>query len=187
MAYLQNGKLHIERRVGKVVFNGTETWSYDAQGSAGDTTVYGAKTLVSNYIGNDKFVTDIGNINLQANKFKITHTFSKSAEGMNGGWGKYIYVKLFATRLSTLSDSAVKTFFAENNTEVIYELDTLTIEEYDPIYNIPMNEEEIDIYYVNDELTPNTYCKYYTVYAGIDGAPGEPGQDAEEPITIKRS
>lgn len=185
IAYLKDEKLYVERNIKKIILNGSETWSYDSQGSAGDSTVYGAKTLVSDYIGNSKFATDVGNINLQADTFKITHTFSQSAEGMNGGWGSYIYVKLFATRLSALNDSAVKTFFAENNTEVIYQLVTPIIEEYDDIYTIPMDEEVVDVYYVNDELIPNTYCKYYTIYAGIDGEAGAPGKDAEAPEVIK--
>ena len=192
IAYLQNGKLHVERKVGRGIFDGSESGWGVHQYSTDTNFLYwiyqpNVNTKMPNCV---TFVDGYAKDFVICDKLKVVA--ASDNQTMVGTCSMYsntstniMWLRINAKQ-STLDE--FKNWLSENNIEFTYELETPTTEEYDSIYTIPMHELETDIYYINDELIPNVYCKYYTIYAGIDGAPGQdgaPGKDAEEPITIK--
>ena len=62
-----------------------------------------------------------------------------------------------------------KEYFDEHQIYLQYELATPYIEEYEDFYKIPLKEDTINVYYINDDLEPNIYNKYYTHFVGTEG------------------
>ena len=50
-----------------------------------------------------------------------------------------------------------KEYFDEHQIYLQYELATPYIEEYEDFYKIPLKEDTINVYYINDDLEPNIY------------------------------
>ena len=157
VAYLQNGKLTVERNIGSVIFNGSETeWRL-----YNDQYYVIPKTQITNI--NIPAYSD----NLLCDYFKaVNHSIIRTSIGT-------IYSG--ANNLNFNYDDGAggldnfKIWLSANNMQLDYELLQPTTEEYNPIYDIPMDDDLVDVLYVNDDVTPNVYCKYYTIYAGIDG------------------
>ena len=107
------------KRAYKYIIDGSETFTLYSGG--GGSTCLRAYFLTSNGKKNT-------GINITSNKFRAK-SLSIDEEGIFGGLGSTygsIFVSILKSRLVTPDISGLKTWFASNNTEVIYELATPT-------------------------------------------------------------
>lgn len=134
----RNSEVEIKKNIGKVVLDGTENWTVDPMGGNIGTTIC-FKTEIDEYVGYDGGFAPIGK--LTCTHFKEQSIYSNELEGIRGGWGKYIFLKLERRNLSAASTDGFKTWLAaqkEAGTPVIvdYELATpqiITLPSISPI------------------------------------------------------
>ena len=126
---LIDGKWYIERNCAEVVFDGSEDERWGIQSSLttnlcsqyyirveyGDT---GGKNIVLNYI-NDTF-----------KKLGVKYSEKVDKEGMYTSW-QGLYINIFNSKLSEISNSGIKQWLQSNPVTVVYELQTPTYEEVD--------------------------------------------------------
>ena len=162
VAYIQNGKVIVERNIKSVIYDGDENWyKYDGKEH---TFALGLKEVFGRH-----------------GRGYCSHFKEKWSDkwGIEDGiWSTYTSA-LYISHLASSTLAEFKAWLAENPIIVECEIDNPITEEYE-IPEIPMYEESTDIYYINDDLDPNIYCKYYTIYAGIDGENGKDGLDGED-------
>lgn len=110
------------RRVGKVVLNGTESWTDNGNNSGRDYVIFYTRLDLKNStsILSDRFPCKIGTMN-------GGETYN--ALGTNGTYSKLLYLCIKRTELSEASASGVKSWLSSKPTTVYYELDT-SVEEY---------------------------------------------------------
>lgn len=112
-------------------FDGTENWVADNQ--AGSDTCVGWKILVDDYVGHEGDFAPHGDI--LCSHFIDRNTYNNELDGISGGWGKWIYIKIKKEDLSTPDLTGFKAFLSEQKTN-----GTPVIIEY------PLAEEEIEEY-----------------------------------------
>lgn len=156
VARIQNGVLRVERKLGGVKFDGTEPWGFAGIGKLDQRF--------------DLKLSDIGITNIASGKRYSSHFI---VEGTNSNpWGYYymspewLVINNNDNAIKTLAD--FKSWVAANKPEFVYNLATPIIEEIGPVY-VPISEGKLNTYYVTDPIVPDLYCKYGTIYAGLDG------------------
>lgn len=161
----RNGKVEIKKNIGKVVLDGTENWIYDSMGENTGTTIC-YKIEIDDYVGYDGGFAPIGK--LICTHFKEQSIYQNELEGVQGGWGKNIFLKLEQSNLSVAGIYGFKAWLAaqkEAGTPVIvyYELATpqiITLPSISPIelwqgtniFSLVTNlETEIELEYIVDK------------------------------------
>ena len=127
--YLAKDGIHHVRK--QIEVDGTENWEADNQ--AGSNTCVGWRILVDDYVGYEGDFAAHGNI--LCSHFIDRNTYNNELDGVSGGWGKYIFIKMKKEDLSSPDLTGFKLFLAEQKTTgtpvvVEYELAEEEIEEY---------------------------------------------------------
>lgn len=145
-----DGKWYIERNCGYGIFDGSddENWIVDNQyGDNGDSSdCVGFKIEIPNIIEcvNGYGAEIIGKAFI-SNNLKVTSLFGNKVDGINWGWGKFIFVK--CSRAIVLND--FKSKLSVQPLKVIYQLATPT---YEPIDYNPF-EVYSDITHISNNST----------------------------------
>lgn len=166
----RNGEVEIKKNIGKVVLDGTENWIYDSMGGNTGTTIC-YRTEIDDYVGYYGEFAPIGK--LICTHFKEQSIYQNELEGVQGGWGKNIFLKIELRNLSEASMDGFKTWLSQHPTEVYYQLatpQTITLPSISPIelwqgtnifslvtnldteieLEYPTNYDTIDEEYIND-------------------------------------
>lgn len=127
--YLADDGIHHKRK--QIEFDGTENWIADNQASP--DTCKGWKIQINDYVGREGEFATIGD--LHCSHFIERATYHNEVDGIRGGWGKWIFIKMKVEDLSSPDLTGFKAFLSEqktNGTPVIveYELKTEEIEAY---------------------------------------------------------
>ena len=155
VATIQNGILTVERKVGYKQIKPTMVQSFiNDLGISKEARV--DKFSIGNVSGKDVF-------GLMSNTFRKAFTWNVDKIGImfNAGTNN----EQIAFRIPI---DATGTYFDEHPTYIIYELETPYVEEIGPIY-VPINEGKINSYHVTDQVIPDLYSRYGTIYAGLNG------------------
>lgn len=155
VATIQNGILTVERKVGYKQIKPTMVQSFiNDLGISKEARV--DKFSIGNVSGKDVF-------GLMSNTFRKAFTWNVDKIGImfNAGTNN----EQIAFRIPI---DATGTYFDEHTTYIIYELETPYVEEIGPIY-VPINEGKINSYHVTDQVIPDLYSRYGTIYAGLNG------------------
>ena len=155
VATIQNGILTVERKVGYKQIKPTMVQSFiNDLGISKEARV--DKFSIGNVSGKDVF-------GLMSNTFRKAFTWNVDKIGtmFNAGTNN----EQIAFRIPI---DATGAYFDEHPTYIIYELEVPYIEEIGPVY-IPMEEGKINSYHVADQVTPDLYSRYGTIYAGLNG------------------
>ena len=123
-----NGIHHVRKQI---ELDGTENWVVDNQASP--STCLGWKILVDDYVGYEGDFAPHGDI--LCSHFVDRNTYNNELDGISGGWGKWIFIKMKAKDLSSPNLTGFKSFLAEQKTNGT----PVTIE-------YPLAEEEIEPY-----------------------------------------
>ena len=200
LLYIKNGMLYVERKIGNVVLNGSESWTKRNDGD-------GSTTITFNINLSNVGAYGTSNVNCD------TFTYEQSSTSGNEGIGfasdlitQYIQIK--RTRLSSLDVTGFKSWLSTHNTEVQYELATPTIETYEldiqpmifdslgygtlsDVVSDPLITEELNGSYILElEYMKNGKFSEYLVEENIIKAHGEPfsiysvEKDTDEKIKI---
>ena len=121
--------IHHKRK--QIELDGTENWVADNQG--GSNTCVGWKILVDDYVGYEGNFAPHGDI--LCSHFIDRNTYNNELDGISGGWGKGIYIKMKKEDLSSPDLTGFKAFLSEQKTNGT----PVTIE-------YPLAEEEIEAY-----------------------------------------
>ena len=155
IAMIQNGVLSVERKVGYKQIKPTMVQSFiNDLGISKEARVN--KSAIGNVSGKDVF-------GLMSNTFRKAFTWGVDKIGIMFNAGTLNEQVAFRIPID-----ATGTYFDDNPTYIIYELETPYIEEIGPVY-VSMEEGKLNTYHVSDSMTPDLYCRYGTVYAGLDG------------------
>lgn len=127
--YLARDGIHHVRK--QVELDGTENWVVDNQASP--STCLGWKILVDDYVGYEGEFAPHGDI--LCSHFVDRRTYNNELDGISGGWGKWIFIKMKVEDLSSPDTTGFKAFLLQQKqagTPVIveYELAEEEIEEY---------------------------------------------------------
>ena len=128
-SYLADDGIHHKRK--QVELDGTEDWVADNQ--AGSNTCAGWKTQVNDYVGYEGNFAPHGDI--LCSHFIDRNTYNNELDGISGGWGKWIYIKMKKEDLSSPDLTGFKAFLTEQKTKgtavtIEYPLAEETIEPY---------------------------------------------------------
>ena len=152
--YIENGILYVERKIGSVILNGSESWSKSSNTSA------------------DIFSYNLSNGDKNGTTETISNYFKYVASNIVGSCRKYnSYIYLIPTVYGTLTIKQFKTWLSTHNTEVQY----ILAEPYKEVIgqvDIPYSYEGINnITFdtgIDTEETIYYYWKNYDVlFAGI--------------------
>lgn len=141
--YKSGSKWYLHKEIGKVVLNGTETWS-------------GLTDLGDCIRVNTSFRCN-GQAQQVSNYFKYNNSYALDEEHFYN-YGNYFYVFLLKTTASTIEE--VKTWLSNHNTTIYYVLETSTnteitdttlISQLEAIYNAPLYEQT-NITQANNDL-----------------------------------
>ena len=127
--YLADDGIHHKRK--QIELDGTENWVADSQASP--STVKGWKILVDDYVGYEGDFAPHGDI--LCSHFIDRNTYNNELDGISGGWGKWIFIKMKKEDLSSPDLTGFKAFLSEQKTNGT----PVTIE-------YPLAEEEIEAY-----------------------------------------
>lgn len=127
--YLARDGIHHVRK--QIELDGTENWVVDNQASP--STCLGWKILVDDYVGYEGEFAPHGDI--LCSHFVDRKTYNNELDGISGGWGKWIFIKMKVEDLSSPDITGFKAFLLQQKqagTPVIveYELAEEEIEEY---------------------------------------------------------
>ncbi len=128
-SYTADNGIHHKRK--QIELDGTENWVADSQASP--STVKGWKILVDDYVGHEGNFAPHGDI--LCSHFIDRNTYNNELDGISGGWGKWIYIKMKKEDLSSPDLTGFKAFLSEQKTNGT----PVTIE-------YPLTEEEIEEY-----------------------------------------
>ena len=147
IAYIKNNKLYVDRYIGSVVLNGSETIKYYS-------TSQGNLFRISNAILGALYDSS-------TNGNAICNHYIKSNYGHRENGKFYIYE---TTNVDIIDDrftdaDSFKTWLSTHNTQVDYELATPVTEEYGDI-NIPITYKNITNITTTDDLEPNMDITY---------------------------
>lgn len=153
---VKNGRAKIIKRIGKVVLIGSETWQRINYETSNNWVQFrtdlinslGTTIPCSNYFQGENYAT----------------VYSKKIQAIAIDNVNKVRISFDNLDISTVDE--LKTWLSSHNTTVYYQLAEEQEIDLGKIANIPMREEETNIYYVNDKLAPNIYCKYNTTYVG---------------------
>ncbi|MBQ7139998.1 MAG: hypothetical protein IJO32_00670 [Bacilli bacterium] len=112
--YIENGKLYIKRKVGRVVLDGSEDWNKSSNTSS------------------DRFYLDNSSFNMVTRSGGYSNYFINSTTVVADIGKYYTNVNQIVINFSTYNTTTLqqfKTWLSQNNVEVIYELAEPTIEE----------------------------------------------------------
>ena len=147
IAYIKNNKLYVDRHVGSVILNGSETITYYS-------TSQGNLFRISNAILGALYDSS-------TNGNAICNHYIKSNYGHRENGKFYIYE---TTNVDIIDDrftdaDSFKTWLSTHNTQVDYELATPVTEDYGDI-NIPITYKNITNITTTDNLEPNMDITY---------------------------
>ena len=150
-----NGQWELVRRVGKVVFDGTEKWEYN---TGVDCSIYSPfYTRVSNKkVGSENnFISD---------RFMVKTSLLAECEAT---WGEeantVIYIKILNSKLSSLNTAGFKQWLSKNPTTVYYELETPIIT---PIEPMEFDVKPLATMTINSDIAPISNHKVVLNRAG---------------------
>ena len=129
---LIDGKWYIRRKCGSATFDGSddENWIIDNQGGDnGDTSsCSGFKIEIDDIVN---IPNGWGDVKLKCDLFQHTMTYDRKINGINYGWGKFIYIKF--DRYMSIDE--FRNYLKTNPLEVVYPLGTPIHEplEYNPL------------------------------------------------------
>ena len=150
IAYVDHGKLYVDRYVGSKILDGSEEWGFSYFSSNGYVyTTISDRKLDNPIVLCDRF-TRSTSIKADTNT-SYTSTYNKA-------------FCVFPSDDIATTNAEWLAWLAENNMKVIYELAT-PVTDYIGEVSIPMYKDKTNVYYVNDGLTPYIQCEYYTLYA----------------------
>lgn len=150
LLYIKNGMLYVDRKIGKVVLDGSEDWE-----NWSPALNYGFRLRNINNLKN--IVSSSKEKILLCDYFKIAEsqdylTSNNTIEGMASTVGN-LYVRL------NQSSGDIKTWLSTHNTKVQYVLDTPYTEEIGQV-DIPSTYKGITYLNTTDELEPNMNITY---------------------------
>lgn len=99
----------------------------------------------------------------------ICSHFTPNTTDFTGNMYQYQETVLFIPTNDITNVDMFKTWLSTHNMQIDYELATPYTEECEEFYKIPLEEDVTNIYYINDDLEPNIYNKYYTHFVGAEG------------------
>lgn len=159
IAYIKQGKLYVDRKVGSIIFDGSENW--ETQWNSSSEVIYGWRISLENGI---IYPNDMINPNpLMSDRFKNygqNSLFSNKGIGYSGICGRANTNAIIIMNNDITSKDDFKTWLSENPTQVNYELAEPITEEIGYV-DLSMTENSVNDYSVNDPMSPNLYCKYY--------------------------
>lgn len=128
-SYTADDGIHHKRK--QIELDGTENWVADNQ--AGSDTCVGWKILVDDYVGHEGDFAPHGDI--LCSHFIDRNTYDNELDGISGGWGKWIFIKMKKEDLSSPDLTGFKAFLSEQKTngtpvKIEYPLAEETIEAY---------------------------------------------------------
>ena len=114
--YKDSGKWYLHKEIGKVVLNGSESWS---KSSAYSTSTYfaGFTPVVTNLIKQNSY-------NVICDNFTLGSYISVRDNECISNNEKSLNIQILASRLSENTADALKTWLSTHNTEVYYVLAT---------------------------------------------------------------
>ena len=144
-----NGNVSIDKKIGKVIYNGSESWF---QASSQYTGLYTATIQRS-----DLLQTAPGN-SIMSNYFN-KQLYDSQTQGITKNSANYILIRIDNTIANSIS--TFKTWLSTHNTEIYYPLATPEVITL-PNVQIPLYEGINHITFV-DDLTTNTSVTYYRI------------------------
>lgn len=162
VAYIKQGKLYIDRKIGSITLKGGETiFGYSAV--QGDYFLAQARYTEALPIANTRY--------MMSNYFKFLPNWgdSQSLESIfhGGSDAQSFQFKIKSSRLESVNLAGFGKWLSAHPTHIIYELNTPITEEIG-LLDIDMIDNAVNNYYINDNLEPNLYCKYYKSGVLID-------------------
>lgn len=153
---IKDGRVKVIKRIGKVILSGNENWQRINYETTNNWVQF--RTDLTNSLG-----TTIPYSNyFQGENYAIV--YSKKLQAIAIDNVNKVRISFDNLDISTVDE--FKTWLSTHNTTVYFELTEVHGIDLGRIDNIPMREDETNIYYVNDKLAPNIYCKYNTTYVG---------------------
>ena len=159
--YLQNGVVYVERNIGKVIFNGSQTWVQTTSQELTNTRYY-STDAIENLWGNTK---------VYSNYFKNVTLWGVDVEGIQLTSNER-NVRLRINKSVADGTQALNNWFSTHNTEVIYILKTSKIETLGKleIPNAYEGDNNLSLYVGDLQTTIDVY--YYwkncdVLFAGV--------------------
>lgn len=146
---LIDGKWYIERNCGSATFDGSddENWIIDNQGGDNGNTAdcVGFKTEIDDMveISGSFGLTQTG-IKLKCNLFPCVPTYDERINGIDYGWGKFLFIKFDRA----IEQNEFRNYLKTNPLEVVYPLAT-------PVYE-PINYNPFETYTDTTHITTNS-------------------------------
>lgn len=172
LARVQNGVLYVDRKVGSAILDGSENgWQVHQYATDTDFLYWIYQPNLTNKMPNcatfgDAYAKDF----IKCDKFNVVSEVDNRTTlgtcSMYSNTSTDIMWLRFNVKQATLDE--FKNWLSVNNVELTYGLAEPYTEEIGPV-DISLNEDEMNIYYVDDDLEPNIVCKYSTEYSGYNG------------------
>ena len=136
-----NGQWELVRRIGYTLLTGTENWINEGCQNQVNTSSFRVNTKYPNSKVNSIVISD---------RFKsIDDGWSSDTECVF--MSSYLTIRITKTKLSETTPSGIKAWFATNNTNVLYELETPIIT---PIEPIEFEVKPLATMVINSEIAP---------------------------------
>ena len=179
----QDGVYGVLRKVGKYIIDGTEAWTKNSASSS-DYTYYFFKSTEGLIIKSN---------NGYCSHFKVVNTssgFDNAILMYNSAYSNTLYLGASAIGLETNTTSALKAWLAENNVEIMYELETPTFEPLPLADQIALHQLETfdTVTYIStdSEIEPVIEVEYGTSKVGAYALKGMNDVEVEKltpPVT----
>ena len=175
---IQNGQANINQKIGKVVLDGSENWFK----SGGTTeTMFVGVLDITNIIKIKRIASLNTHFSYKVNTLDIGefYFYNNNTDGT-------LKNMAFGVDITKIQDLATfKTWLSNNPVTVYYELAEPQSITLNGTYDIDLFEGTNNIT-TNDELQPNMYCSYYTIYKGDKGE-GVPTGGTKGQVLAKKS
>lgn len=105
----------VEKNIVTKIFNGSEEWIYDSQGSSGENS-YGAKVQCPDM----PRYSDFNYNDIICDSLPVKNTYEMDIEGCSIGWGNYFFIKLLTSTIGNNSLISFKKWVGNNNVLIKY-------------------------------------------------------------------
>lgn len=151
-----NGQWELVRRVGKVVLDGTTSYSETSSDSSLSNTM--------RFIFYPQILRKSGVENLYCDKFAVRNVYALDEEGVLGSaGGNAMYIRLLKSKLETQDVAGFKKWLKVNPTTIYYELETPIIT---PIEPMEFDVKPLATMTINSEIAPISNHKVVLNRAG---------------------
>ena len=151
-----NGQWELVRRVGKIVLDGTTSYSETSSDSSLSNTM--------RFIFYPQILRKSGVENLYCDKFAVRNVYALDEEGVLGSaGGNAMYIRLLKSKLETQDIAGFKKWLKVNPTTIYYELETPIITLIEPI---EFDVKPLATMIINSEIAPISKHKVVLNRAG---------------------